>query len=44
MSPIRGKLIVVPLLIFIGVVVLIAAWYLFYGPGSPSHHMGQPQP
>ena len=42
MKPIRGRTIVIPLVVFIAVVVLIAAWYLFLGPGSPSHHMGQP--
>ncbi len=34
-----GRWIVIALLVFIGAVVAWAAWYLFFGPGSPSHHM-----
>ena len=48
MRPIRGKWIVIPVLIFITLVVGWAAYYLFFGPGSPSHHMSDkstaPQP
>ena len=42
MKAVPGRFVVIPLLAFIGAVVAIAAWYLFFGPGSPSHHMGQP--
>ncbi len=37
MQPVRGRWIVIPTLVVIAVVVAIAAWYLFFGPGAPSH-------
>jgi hypothetical protein len=40
MRGVSGRRIVVPVVIFIVAVVAWAAWYLFFGPGSPSHHMG----
>jgi hypothetical protein len=39
MRPVPGRWIVIAILAFIGIVVGLAAWYLFFGPGSPSHHI-----
>lgn len=39
MRPIPGRWIVIALVIFIAAVVAWAGWYLYFGPGSPSHHM-----
>lgn len=39
MRQVQGRWVVIPVVIFIAVVVVIAAWYLFWGPGSPAHHV-----
>jgi hypothetical protein len=39
MRTVPGRWIVIAVVAVIGVVVAWAAWYLFFGPGSPSHHM-----
>ncbi len=39
MRTVPGRWVVIAVVAVIGVIVAWAAWYLFFGPGSPSHHM-----
>jgi hypothetical protein len=39
MRTVPGRWIVIAVVAVIGVIVAWAAWYLFFGPESPSHHM-----